>query len=116
MRWLAALLLFPCIALAQQVHEREIQRALIDLDRRSADFARGTVSSPLAPDVGQPLSPDPVIARELRPYERMRAAEGSGYVLQLPPPVEQRKIDKPLPLPGGPRPGVDPVTIPGGPG
>jgi hypothetical protein len=113
---LGLFLLFPCIAFAQVVHEREIQRAIIELDRRGADFARGTVSPPLAPDVGQPLSADPVIARELRPYERMRAAQGSDHVLQLPPPVVQKPIEKPLPLPGGPRPGVDPVTLPGGPG
>ena len=116
MKWLAALSFCPCFALAQQVHEQEIQRALIQLDQRSADFARGTVSPPLDPFVGRPLSPDPVIAQQLRPYERMKAAEGGGYVLQLAPPVEQRKIDKPLPLPGGPRPGVDPVALPGGPG
>ena len=114
MRWLAALLFCPLLCFAQ--HEREIQRAIIQLDQRTADFARGTPSAPLDPRVGQALHPDPEIARQLRPYERMKAAEGSEFVLRLPPPVEQPKIDKPLPLPGGPRPGVDPVTLPGGPG
>ena len=102
-------LLTPPLAVAQQPHQEEIQRAIIDLDRRSADFSVNR--PPLEPHVGRPLHPDPVIARELRPSERMKMAE--QHVLQLPPPVVQRKREKPLPLPGGPRPGVDPVTPPG---
>lgn len=85
---------------AQQPHEQEIQRALIQLDRRAAEFARGAAPSPLEPTAGRPLHPDPEIARQLRPYERMKAAEAAGPTLRLPPPVERRKTDKPLPLPG----------------
>jgi hypothetical protein len=52
----------------------------------------------------------------LRPYERMRMAEErERHVLRLPPPV-LREADKPLPLPGRPQRGVDPVTVPGSPG
>jgi hypothetical protein len=40
----------------------------------------------------------------------MRTAQ--THVLRLPPPVVLRKADKPLALPGGPRGGVDPVTLP----
>jgi hypothetical protein len=105
-------LLVPLAALAQQPHEQEIQRAIIQLDQRSADFARGTQSPGLPPQTGMPLHPDPEIARQLRPYERMQAAEGREYLLQLPPPVVQARSEKPLPLPGGPRPGVDAVTAP----
>lgn len=103
----------PLAALAEpQPHEREIQRALIQLDERSAAFARGTPPAPLDPLAGRPLAADPVIARELRPYERMRAAEErEANVLRLPPPVA-RADEKPLPLPGGPRAGVDPVAAP----
>lgn len=109
----AVLIATPLMGFAQQPHEQEIQRAIIDLDRRSADFSAHFPADrpPLEPHVGRPLHPDPVIARELRPYERMKMAE--QHVLQLPPPVVQRKREKPLPLPGGPRPGVDPVTPPG---
>ena len=110
MRLVAALLLAPLTCLAQHPHEQEVQRALIDLDRRSAEFVRGTPAPPLEPYVGQPLDPDPEVARQLRPYERMRAAQ--TYVLKLPPPVIQKKAEKPLPLPGGRRAGVDPVTLP----
>ena len=107
-----AALLSPLACAAQQLHQQEIQRALIQLDQRGADFARGTVSPQLDPFVGRvPLSPDPEIAQQLRPYERMRAAEANQpAVLRLPPPVA-RQIDKPLPLPGGPPGALEPNPI-----
>jgi hypothetical protein len=112
----AVFFLCPLACFGQQPHEQEIQRALIELDRRSAEFARGAPSPPLDPHVGRPLHPDPEIARQLRPYERMKLAEErEANVLRLPPPVVQpavQKDEKPLPLPGGPRHGVDPVTAP----
>jgi|SRR5262245_11675054 len=118
MKLAAVLLACPLACLAQEpqpLHGQEIQRALIQLDQRSADFARGSTSPPLAPDVGRPLHPDPTIARELRPYERMKAAEArDANVLQLPPPevrTEARKEEKPLPLPGGPRGALEPNPI-----
>jgi hypothetical protein len=107
------LLVFPLAAPAQQPHEQEIQRALIQLDQRSAEFAAGAPSQPLPADVGRPLHPDPEIARQWRPYERMKLAEQrEANVLRLPPPVVRRRDEKPLPLPGGPRAGVDVVTAP----
>ena len=117
MKLAAALLLCPLTCLAQepQPHAQEIQRALIQLDQRSADFARGSASPPLAPDVGRPLHPDPNIARELRPYERIKAAEARDpNVLRLPPPSvrpEVRNAEKPLPLPGGPTGALEPNPI-----
>ncbi|MFL6563582.1 MAG: hypothetical protein ACJ8G5_01520 [Burkholderiales bacterium] len=113
----AALLLCPLACAAQQLHQQEIQRALIQLDQRGADFARGTVSPPLDPHVGRPLHPDPEIAQQLRPYERIKAAEANEpRVLRLPPPpglrpTAARTIDKPLPLPGGPAGALDPNPI-----
>ena len=121
MKLAAALLaLCPLGCLAQSpLQEQEIQRAIIQLDQRGADFARGTTSPPMDPFVGRPLSPDPDIARQMRPYERMKAAEArDANVLQLPPPVvrnelrsEARKEEKPLPLPGGPRGALEPNPI-----
>jgi hypothetical protein len=104
------LLLWSVAGYAQQAHEQEVQRALIDLDRRATEFSRGQPAQPLPPQVGQPLSADPQIARELRPYERMRMAEQNVHVLQLPPPLV-RETGRPLPLPGGRQPGVDPVEV-----
>ena len=118
MRLAALLALCPLVCLAQprdSLREQEIQRAIIQLDQRSADFARGSPSPPLDPMVGRSLHPDPDIARQMRPYERMKAAEArETSVLQLPPPVvrnEARKDEKPLPLPGGPRGALEPNAI-----
>lgn len=112
MKLAAALLLCPLACLAQQPHEQEIQRALIELDQRGAEFARGAPAAPPEPHAGRALHPDPEIARQLRPYERMKLAEErEANVLRLAPPVVQ-KDEKPLPLPGGPRAGVDPVAAP----
>ncbi len=108
MRLGAAALLLPLACLAQQPHEQEVQRALIELDRRSADFSN---YGQLPPHAGQPLSPDPEIARQLRPYERMRMGEQREHVLQLPPPVIQ-ETNKPLPLPRREESVVDAVDLP----
>jgi hypothetical protein len=110
---LLALLPLSCLA---NPHEQEIQRALIERDRQSADFARGVPAQPLPADAGRPLHADPVIARELRPYERIRDAQ--AHELRFAPPVVLRKKSgsdpdfgsQPLPLPGGPRHGVEPVA------
>ena len=105
-------LLVPLACLAQQPHEKEVQRALIELDRRSAEFSANLPAAPMPPHVGEPLSPDPEVARQLRPYERMRMAEERGeHVLRLPPPVIRE--DNPLPLPRRRDSAVDPVTLPG---
>ncbi|HYG54862.1 MAG TPA: hypothetical protein VD965_06165 [Burkholderiales bacterium] len=115
MRIVCLALLAPLYCLANpqadHPHAREIQRALIERDRQSADFARGVPPQPLPPDAGRSLHPDPVIAREWRPYERIKAAEGHGHVLALPPPVV--RSEKPLPLPGGARHGVEPIPATG---
>lgn len=100
--------------------EQAIQRALIQRDQQSAEFAAGVNSGSLENlhqrqlmEAGRPLHPDPEIARQLRPYERERMArEREGFVLQLPPPRVKSGSDPDLgalPLPGGPRHGVDPV-------
>jgi len=121
---LAVLLaLCPIVCLAQPrdrdlglhspLREQEIQRAIIQLDQRSADFASGRQSPPLDPMVGRQFHPDPNVDRQMRPYERMRQAEArETNVLQLPPPVVRSgKDEKPLPLPGGPRGALEPNAI-----
>jgi hypothetical protein len=66
-------------------------------------------------DAGRPLHPDPQIARQLQPYERQKLADERE--LRLPPPVITKSGSdpdlRPLPLPGGPRHGVDPIPAQG---
>jgi hypothetical protein len=110
-------MLFAGIAHAQ---ESEIQRALVQRDQQSAEFAAGVRGVPpgaasglharqLSEIAATPLAP------ELRPYQRMRMGEERALVL-TPPNVrksgsdpESKPASSPLPLPGGPRGGVDPV-------
>lgn len=115
----------PAVAFAQQ---QEIQRALIQRDQQSAEFAaqiKGgiearkqmeTLHEQQLREARQPLSANPDVARELLPHQRERMAEERGYVLRLPPPIVRAQREPaaaaPLPLPGGLRQGVEPVTAP----
>ena len=122
MRLLPAALLLACSAGWAQTPEqqREIQRALIQRDQQSAEFAaqiRGTTDlrdlqtlhDRQLRDAQQPLSANPGLDAQLRPYQRERMAE--ERVLRFPPPVVRpAPAVPPLPLPGGPKPLVDPVT------
>jgi hypothetical protein len=79
-------------ALAQ---EQDIQRALIQRDQQSAEFAarvRGADTTRLEQlhseqlrDAGRPLDPDPHVARQLRPYERQRMTDERVLVDPIPP-------------------------------
>jgi len=116
----ACAIAFGCLA-----NDQEIQRALIQRDQQSAEFAAGVRGGDRAAlealhsrqrlDVTtQTLHPDPGVARQLQPYQRQKMADERTLV--LPPPVVQAKPpEKPLPLPGGPSHGVDPVTAHGTP-
>jgi hypothetical protein len=118
----AVFLLLPCgVSLAQQ---QEINRALIQRDQQSAEFAaqlRGsqdraqleTLHARQLSEALTPLSPDPAVASALLPYQRARMGEERVLRLAPPagmPPAPRADVRSPLPLPGGPRPGVDPVT------
>ena len=124
MRLLLVLALFAGNAAAQNT--QEIQRALIQRDQQSAEFAQRGVEARRAlenlhadqlRDAGRPLSPDPVIARELLPYERQTMARERMML----PPIDQPAIRsgsdpdlKALPLPGsdGPPHLVMPISTP----
>ena len=89
--------------------EQAIQRALIERDQQSAEFAARLHGRSLdALHARQLLEP----ASQFPDYDRSRMAREGEAVLQLPPPVVRApgKPDAPLPLPGGPRTGVDPVA------
>lgn len=99
------LLAFALPAFAQDV---EIQRAVTERDQRTAEFAarlRGAQLEEiqrlenLSARQLQEIRPD--LPKELRPYERQKAArETERFVLRLPPPVVRGETpEKPLPLP-----------------
>ena len=101
-------------------NDQEIQRALIQRDQQSAEFAAGVRGGDRAAlealherqrlaVTTQPLHPDPAIARQLEPYQRQKMADERALILP-PPVVHVKPAEKPLPLPRGPRHGVDPVT------
>ena len=110
---------FACLA-----NDQEIQRALIQRDQQSAEFAarvRGADTSALQQlharqlleATTQPPHPDPAVARQLQPYQRQKMAD--ERVLALPPPAvtSAARSEKPaprlLPLPGGPDRLIDPI-------
>jgi hypothetical protein len=106
-------------------NDQEIQRALIQRDQQSAEFAAGVRGGDRASlealharqrleVTTQALHPDPAVARQLEPYQRQKMADGRALVLS-PPVVAVRPAEKPLPLPRGPRHGVEPVTAHGTP-
>ena len=112
------------VAIACPAQEQEVQRALIQRDQQSAEFAarlRGADTSSLEQlharqliDAARPLSADPETARQLRPYQRQKLAD--ERTLELPAPAirskePERPDIKPLPLPGGPRHAVDPIPV-----
>jgi len=99
----------------------EINRALLERDQQSAEFAaqlRGSQESlrllqslhaRQLSEALQPLSPEPALAQHFLPYQRQRMAQ-QRFDSPVFRPAEQPELEKPLPLPGGPKAGVDPVT------
>jgi hypothetical protein len=135
---LATLALAGALAVAAPAaaQQREMNRAVIERDQQSAEFAarlRGQDTRALENlharqlrEALVPLSPNPDIARQLLPYQRgimaqerareiaaaPQAAVAGGHV-RFDSPVFARPpadVRAPLPLPGGPQPGVDPVA------
>ncbi|MGH8732162.1 MAG: hypothetical protein ACREVB_00570 [Burkholderiales bacterium] len=123
MRLLAGLVaLAICGTAAADDQMRQVQRALIQRDQQSAEFAaqvRGQDVGRLQRlhagqlrDALQPMHVDPGIDRGLMPYQRERMAQERELV--FPPPVVRAQApEPPLPLPGGLRHGVDPIPVQG---
>jgi len=108
------------VASACFADDQAIQRALIQRDQQSAEFAaqvRGQDVSRLQQlhasqlrDATLPINPDPQVNSQMQPYQRERMAQDRELV--FPPPVVRSKpTEPPLPLPGGPRHGVDPIPV-----
>jgi hypothetical protein len=116
-RLLLALLLLAAVPLvaaqdANTIVQQEIQRALIQRDQQSAEFSNRGLESLHARQLQELAAPS--VPPHLMPYQRQRMAD--ERVLALPPPVVQvRPDEKPLPLPGGQRHGVDPIPAQGTP-
>lgn len=112
MKLVAAFILGAACSFAAANNDEAIQRALIQRDQQSAEFA--------ARVRGQDVSRlEQLHARQLQeavvpsPYHRQRMADERA-VLALPPPVFRAKpAERPLPLPGGPGHGVDPIPAQG---
>jgi hypothetical protein len=118
MRLLAAIAA-SAIAGSCLANDQEIQRALIQRDQQSAEFAAGVRGGDRASlealharqrleVTTQALHPDPAVARQLEPYQRQKMADERALVLS-PPVLQVRPAEKPLPLPGGPGHVVDPI-------
>lgn len=107
---IALLLLVALPALAQ---EQEIQRALIERDQRTVEFAARLQGVPLVElqrlenlSAQQLLRVEQDLPPELRAYERQNAAR--EHVLRLPPPaVRAQQPERPRPLPAKLRCAVD---------
>lgn len=100
--------LIPALSLANP-NDQEINRALIERDQRTAEFAAGVNG---ADRRGLEILHQRQLfeARPLQPHHRAQMTrEREGFVLRLPPPRTRDSSQKPLPLPGGPKHGVEPV-------
>jgi len=117
MKLLAVLLGAACASAGAS--EQEIQRSVIQRDQQSAEFAarvRGEDTRRLEElharqlaETVRPQGPPP----ELQPYQRQKMADERSLVLPPPSATLSKPPEKPLPLPGGPRHGVDPIPAQG---
>ena len=104
MKLALALGLAPAWVIAQNPHQAEIDRALIQRDRQSAEFSR--------PDLRDLHMRQDLQHRAPRPDERAaQARERDAY--PRPETIAPPATGAALPLPGGPRHGVDPVPVQG---
>ena len=84
-----------------------VQRAVIERDRQSAEFANPDLRNFNQQRDAQNLPPRP----DQRDVERR--ARDAEVLRATPPAVESAPDYRPLPLPGGPRHGVDPIPVQG---
>jgi hypothetical protein len=110
----AVLALLAGLAAPAAAQQQEIQRALIQRDQQSAEFAaqlrgsqaRAQLEALHARQLGEamiPLSPNPSVAAQLLPYQRGRMSDERE--LRLAPPSVRGpvipEVERPLPLPEG---------------
>ena len=100
-------------------NDQEIQRALVQRDQMTAEFAAGVRGGDRAAlenlHARQRLEVAiPGVERHLQPYQRLKMAEERQLVLP-PPVIVNVKAERPLPLPRGPEHVVDPIPAQGTP-
>lgn len=109
---LIAALAVPLTGYGQQ---QEIQRALIQRDQQSAEFANKgleTLHARQLQEASQPLPGHlPPYQRERMKRERDQAKTGTDPISSEKGSVPNFPDYRPLPLPGGPRNGVDPIPV-----
>ena len=113
MRRLPLVLLFISAAAAAQ--DDALRRAVIERDQQSAEFAAGVRRGQLEA-LHQRQLLEATTLPEPAGYARARMTrERDAQLLQLSPPVltAPKRNDAPLPLPGGPAHGVDPIPLQG---
>ena len=113
MKALAVLLLV--VAAPAAADDAAVRRAIIERDQQSAEFAAGVRRSQLEPLHQRQLLDALTLPSQPAGYQRARMAqEREAFLLQLSPPViRPGRSDAPLPLPGGPAHGVDPIPLQG---
>jgi hypothetical protein len=97
-------LLVTLAPLAASAQQAEIQRALIERDRQSAEFSR--------PELRDLHSRRDQQHLPVRPDERILESR-EREALPVPEKTRPAPDYRPLPLPGGPRHGVDPIPVQG---
>lgn len=107
----ATLAIFPLHA-----QEIEIQRSVIQRDQQSAEFAarvRGADTAALQQLHARQLMEVMTVPlqTELRPYQRQKMADERTLILPPPAMMVKPPAEKPLPLPGGPKHGVEPIPV-----
>lgn len=101
-----------CVPLGAQNHEQEIHRALVQRDQQAAEFAaglRGEAARARLEVLHEQQRRELPLAPEFLPYQRQRMADERVFVLAPPVAKSGSEPDFVLPLPGGPKAGVDPV-------
>jgi hypothetical protein len=100
-------LVLALVPLAASAQQQEIQRMLIERDRQSAEFSRPELRDLHQRQDRSALGP--------RPDERgAQARERDAELLRTAPRPLPHPDAGPLPLPGGPQHGVDPIPVQGG--
>jgi hypothetical protein len=96
-----AVVVLACLAATAHADERDVQRALLQRDQQSAEFAAGTRRGELE-TLHQTQLLDMLVSPQPADYLRGRMAQEREQVLR-----------QPLPLPGRPASNLDPIPLKG---